>query len=91
MQYITTTDLRTKSSQLVKTLKNGSSVTLIHRSKIIGEVSPKKEVLPFTEKDIKELKRIGSELNLPKTSYKERDKIYRKHLMDKYGKNLSRH
>ena len=91
MQYITTTDLRTKSSQLVKTLRSGGSVTLIHRSKIIGEVTPKKAVKPFTEESVKTLKRIAEELNLPKTSYKQREKIYRKHLMDKYGKNLSRH
>ncbi len=90
MDYITTTDLRTKSSQLVDALKSGLSVPLIHRSEIIGEIKPKKKtVYPLTQADIDELKKLARELNLPKTSYKEREQIYRKHLLERYGKNLS--
>lgn len=86
MDSITTTHLRTQSSDLVDTLKKGGVVSLIHRSKIIGIIKPKKEAKPF---NAKEFKKLVKDLNLPKTTYAEREKIYRKHLMDKYGKNLS--
>ncbi len=86
MQYITTTDLRTKSSQLVDTLKKGTSVSLIHRSKVIGKIQPEQESKPF---DAKKFKKLVNSLNLPKTTYAQREKIYRKHLMEKYGQGLS--
>lgn len=88
MNYITTTDLRTKSSKVVDELKKGSTITLVHRSKVIGEIKPKKETKVLTKKDIEKLKEIAKKLNLPKMSIKQREKIYRKHLMEKYGKNL---
>ncbi len=86
MQYITFTELRTKSSQLKDTLKQGISVTLIHRSRVIGKIYPEQEVKPF---DAKKFKRLVKGLNLPKTTYAEREKIYKKHLMEKYGQGLS--
>lgn len=89
MDYITTTDLRTKSSQLVSDLKKGSKISLIHRSRIIGVIKPEKEPRALTKSDIIHLKKLARDLNLPKTSYEEREKIYRKHLEDKYGKGLS--
>lgn len=89
MNYLTTTELRTKSSQLIEVLKKGGSVSLIHRSKLVGEIIPKKEVKTLTKEDIKVLKKLAKELNLPKTSYKERERRYRKHLMEKYGQGLS--
>ncbi len=89
MQVITTTQLRTKSKELVKTLKEGHSVDLIHRSKVVGEFKPKKETKPLTKKDIQDLKRLANQLDLPKLSYKERERRDRKHLMEKYGQNLS--
>ncbi len=89
MQYITTTELRTKSSQVVKTLKNGGTLRLIHRSKVVGEILPTYEPKPLTKEDIETLKKLAKELNLPKLSYKERERRYRKHLMEKYGTGLS--
>lgn len=89
MQYITTTELRTKSSKLVKTLKEGGNLRLIHRSKVIGEILPTYEPKPLTEGDIARLQKLAEELNLPKLSYKERERRYRKHLMKKYGQGLS--
>lgn len=89
MNYITTTDLRTKSSQLVADLKRGAKISLIHRSRIIGEIKPKNEPRALTKSDIVRLKKLAIELNLPKLSYKQREKIYRKHLIRKYGKGLS--
>ena len=88
MDSITTTNLRTQSSQLVDTLKKGGVVSLIHRSKIIGVIKSKKEPKVLTKTDIKQLKELATKLDLPKTSYKERERIYRKHLVDKYGKDL---
>lgn len=89
MQIITTTELRTKSKELVKALAEGRSVDLIHRSKVVGEIKPKiDDPRPF---DLEAFAKIVDSLNLPKTTYAQREKIYRKHLMDKYGKGLSRH
>lgn len=89
MQYITTTELRTKSSQLVTTLKKGGSVTLIHRSRVIGKIKPMDEAKPLTKEGIEKLKKLARKLSLPKLSYKERERRYRKHLMEKYGQDLS--
>jgi len=90
MNYITTTDLRTKSVELVNSLRKGEPVTLIHRSKIVGVIKPvKEEPQPLTGLDAKKLQQLATKLNLHKFSYKEREKRYRKHLMEKYGQDLS--
>lgn len=89
MDSITTTNLRTQSSDLINTLKKGGVVSLIHRSKIVGVIKPKKEPKLLTKNDISRLKKLAKQLNLPKISYEEREKKYRKHLMNKYGKGIS--
>lgn len=89
MQVITTTELRTKSKELVKNLLEGHSVDLIHRSKVVGRVKPLPAAKPLTREGIKTLKDLARKLNLPKLSYKERERRYRKHLMEKYGQGLS--
>ena len=87
MNYITTTELRTKSSSLVRSLFAGESIQLMHRSRIIGEIRPKRmEGKPFDAKKVLEL---AKKMNLPKLTYTQREKIYRKHLEEKYGRNLS--
>ncbi len=50
MQYISTTELRTKTPELIKTLSQGQSVILIHRSKVIGEFKPVQKIKPFNTK-----------------------------------------
>lgn len=85
MNYITATDLRTKTSQIIKDLKRGGSMSLIHRSKIIGVLKPVYEPKPF---DANAFKRAIKDLNLPKTTHAQRERIYRAHLMKKYGKGL---
>ena len=87
MQYITATELRTKSKELVKSLANGNSVTLIHRSKVIGEIKPKiYDPKPFNAaKFLKTVKK----LNFPRLSKRQIETRYRKHMMEKYGKGLS--
>ncbi len=89
MDYITTTDLRTKSSLLIKTLKKGTKVSLVHRSKVVGVISPKEETITFTKESIKKLKELAKKQKLPDLSYEERDRIYRKQLEKKYGKGIS--
>lgn len=89
MQYITTTELRTKSKKLVEVLQEGQSIDLIHRSKLVGKINPVYDAKPLTEEGIKRIIKAAKKLNLPKLSYKERERIYRKHLMEKYGQGLS--
>jgi len=89
MQVITTTQLRTKSKDLVKTLQGGQSVNLIHRSKVVGQIKPFYEARPLTQEGIRKIQAAAKNLNLPHLTYKEREKIYRKHIMEKYGKGLS--
>jgi antitoxin (DNA-binding transcriptional repressor) of toxin-antitoxin stability system len=91
MQYISTTQLRTKSSELIKTLKSGRTVEIIHRSKVVGEIRPKTyEARPLTDNDISDLKKIIDDLDLLKTTPKQREKQYRKHMESKYGKPVLR-
>lgn len=88
MNFITTTNLRTQSSQLVQVLKQGGKVSLVHRSQVIGEISP-------VHSDAKsfDIKKFREFIKVPKPkdslSYEERDNLYRKRLEEKYGKNLS--
>lgn len=90
MNYITTTDLRTKSSQLVDFLLRGTEVSLIHRSKVVGIIKPVQNTAqPLTQESIDKLKKLAIQLNLAKTTYKEREKRYRLHMIEKYGKHLS--
>ena len=88
MKYITTTDLRTQSSQLVDSLKQGKKISLVHRSQVIGEILPIKEDAKAF--DIKKFRIfIESPQKGKSLSYQEREQLYRKHLEDKYGKDLS--
>ena len=90
MQTITTTELRTKSKELVEILLQGRSIDLVHRSRIVGEIKPKiYDPKPLTKEGIRRIQEAAKKLNLPKLSYKERERIYRKHLTEKYGKDLS--
>lgn len=89
VEYITTTGLRTKSSQLIQSLKKGAKVSLIHRSKVVGIIEPIKKSSPKTF-NVEEFKKILKDLApLKPTTPVEREKNYREHLMKKYGKGLS--
>lgn len=86
MQTITMTELRLKPKELLKTLKEGKSVDLIHRSKPVAVIQPKTDkVKKF---DAKKFKKIVDKLNLPYLTYKERERRYRKAMMEKHGKAL---
>lgn len=87
MQVITTTELRTKSKELVKTLKEGHSVDLIHRSKVVGEIKPKLyDPKPF---DPEKFAKIVDKLNFPPLTPRQIEARYRKAMMKKHGKSLS--
>lgn len=87
--YVTTTELRTKTPIFVKTLKSGGSFSLVHRSKIIGKIEPAQgEISPI--KDIGSFSRALVGLT-PKKRFSEGVKrlIYRKRLEKKYGARVS--
>lgn len=89
MTYITTTELRTKTADVVMALLAGESIDLIHRSKVLGEISPVKYApRPFNAKRVKE---IVEAMNFPLLSTKEIEQKYRAYIMNRYGKHLSRH
>ena len=43
MKFISTTNLRTKSSQLIASLLAGNSVSLLYRSKLVGQIIPQED------------------------------------------------
>lgn len=90
MEYITTTELRTKSPALVKALNDGKKVSLVHRSKVVGVIKPLKYVPKvFNAEKFKEALRA---LRPAKPiSQSQGEKNYREHMMKKYGKYISRH
>jgi len=86
MNYITTTQLRTRSTSLVAMLMAGEQVNLIHRSKIVGTIEPKeKDEKILTREDVEKLYSAISILNLPRTTKSQRKQTYLKHIMQKYG------
>ena len=86
MNYITTTELRTRSSELIDFLLAGGTVDLIHRSSIVGTIIPKEEEPGnLTKNDLKKIAEALNQLNLPATTPGERTKNYRLHLKKRYG------
>ena len=86
MDYITTTALRTQPPRVLRTLKQGQSVDLIHRSQVVGEIRPKaSQSKPF---DPERFEKLVKKLNFKPTTIKQREIIYGKHLEEKYGRYL---
>lgn len=86
MNYITTTELRTRSSELINFLLAGETVNLIHRSSIVGTIIPiEEETGNLTKEDVRKIAQTLNLLNLPTTTPSERTKNYRLHLKKKYG------
>lgn len=88
MQYITFTQLRTKSSNLAKALEKGEEVKLIRRSVVVGKVIPDKDTKIKTI-NAKKLEAKINKLNLPSFTIKEIDRRYRIAMMKKHGQGLS--
>lgn len=85
MNYITTTQLRTEATKLVAALGSGEEVSLIHRSKVIGTISPRgKTAIPI--ESISQLRAFLRKI-VPKIrlSAGKRAEIYSQHLKKKYG------
>lgn len=92
MDYITTTGLRTQTSSLIKKLAQGKTVKLVHRSKVLGDIRPKRNTheKPVNLKAfIAAVDALGDRFrHIPKDP-KKRDAIYRKRLEEKYGRSIS--
>ncbi len=87
MQIITSTELRTKSKQLIKSLKDGKTIELIHRSKTVALIKPKiSEPKPFNPAEL--AKRVAK-LNLPNLTAKQIEARYRAAMIKKNGQDLS--
>ena len=84
MNYITTTQLRTKTSDLVSNILAGQSVQLTHRSQVIATISPTigKPAKPF---DGKKYLEETKHLKTSKLTDKQRENNYREYLKQKYG------
>jgi len=89
MNFISTTDLRTKSSEIVSTLKSGESLYLVHRSKVVGEIKPAVDKTKPKRFNAKKFLKLVKKLNFPPLSDKELERNYREHIEKKYGKGLS--
>lgn len=84
---MTTTNLRTKTTQLVSALKKNNRISLIHRSKIVAIIQPvQTSGKPF---DARLFAHYLKEVKLVPTSPKLRKIIYQARLNKKYGKNIS--
>lgn len=88
MNYITTTQLRTQTPDLLEALLYGQSVDLIHRSKIVGEITSKKTVKPKLF-DATKIAKITKEMNLTTLTVTQREKKYRDAMIKKHGKHIS--
>ncbi len=82
MQYITFTELRTKSKDLAKAIEQGKEVKLIRKSKVVGKIVPEKAVKTF---NAQRMKKIVEKLNLPRLTEEEREKRYREVMERKHG------
>ena len=88
MQYITFTQLRTKSNKLAKTLEKGEEVKLVRRSVVIGKVIPERDAKMKTI-NAKRLQAKINKLDLPTLTLKEIDRRYKTAMMKKHGQGLS--
>ena len=88
MQYITTTGLRTKSAQLVQSLKRGTTFSLIYRSKVIGLIQPS-QLAPISLLDIKSFATFLKTIRPGKAPLiKHKEANYKRHLKQRYGQDL---
>ena len=88
MEYITFTQLRTRTNNLAKALKKGNEVKLIRRSAVVGRIVSDKGIKIKTI-NAKRLQAKIDKLNLPHLTLKEIDRRYRIAMMKKHGQGLS--
>lgn len=87
MQYITFTQLRTKSNNLAKALEKGEEVKLVRRSVVVGRVIPDKDTRIKTI-NAKKLEAKINKLDLPRLTIREIDRRYRIAMIKKHGQGL---
>ena len=89
MNTVSTTQIRTKISKVVKDLSRGEEFTLIHRSEIVGSIIPKK----YKKNKIIDSKRFASTLKSlepsKKMTHKQLMKMYEHYMMYRHGPRLS--
>jgi antitoxin (DNA-binding transcriptional repressor) of toxin-antitoxin stability system len=87
MQYMSTTELRNKMAEMVAALKQGKRVKIIHRSEVLGTITPEtpKPKIFDAEKARKALAKMKPRKLI---SIEDRDKVYRANLEAKYGKRV---
>ena len=89
MQLISTTELRTRSKDLVASLLLGNTTELVHRSRIIGEVKPKTpSPKVFSKADAEELEVLINKSKHPLLSDNAIDRKYRERLENEYGQSI---
>lgn len=88
MQYITFTELRTKSHNLAKALEKGAEIKLVRKSKIVGRIIPDNSTVVRTI-NAKKLQAKIDRLDLPSLTIKEIDRRYRIAMIKKHGQGLS--
>ena len=89
MQILTATDLRTKTSELINSLLKGEDFTLIHRSRVVGKITPKKAVIkkPINGKIFANtLKSLEPK---QKMTYKQLMKHYDQYMIHRHGSRIS--
>ncbi len=86
MEFITMTQLRTHSPQILSQLNSGKSLRILHRSKVVGRIVPETEAASFNYQVHQEILKSLPTLNI--TAKQARAK-YRQHLKKKYGQGLS--
>ncbi|MBL7036606.1 hypothetical protein ISR94_02035 [Candidatus Microgenomates bacterium] len=84
MNYITTTQLRTQTPDLLEALAYGQHIDLIHRSKPVATISPIKIEKPKLF-SAKRMFAITKAMNLPKLTVSQRNKNYKEAMLKKHG------
>ncbi|TXG78353.1 hypothetical protein E6Q11_01175 [Candidatus Dojkabacteria bacterium] len=85
---MSTTELRNKMADMVAALKQGKRIKIIHRSEVLATITPEtpQPKLFNAEKFKRALAKMKPRKLIP---VEDRDKIYRAHLEEKYGKGVS--
>jgi hypothetical protein len=88
MQFITSTELRTKSTELIDVLASGKKVSLLHRSRLVGVIEPVKSQ-PAKAFDASVVRKKLSKISKSKITAEEIERRYHNYLVQRYGKHLS--
>lgn len=87
MDMITSTQLRTKMPEVIATLLAGGKIDLVHRSQVMGTITPKTPQIKTIS--VRSLQKKIDALGLPSLTDKEIDRRYRAAMMKKHGQGLS--